>query len=207
MRKIVVTISREFGSGGRKIGELLAQSLGISFYDKALIDMAAEKSGLSKEFIESREQQMNSSLLYMLTMNNYYSNAMLSKDILSPQDSLFITQGKLIKSIAEKESCVIVGRCADYILRKRDDCLNLFIYADMENKVKRAVEEYGIAPDNAENELRKNDKARATHYHHYTGRSWGDVHNYHMCLSSSMLGVEGTAAMLKAYVNKIRLDG
>jgi cytidylate kinase len=194
--KIVITISREFGSGGRRIGERVAERLGIPFYDKKLIGIAAEQSGLSAEFIEDHEQKIHNSFLFNIAVSGFYSGNVFNKDTLLPEDQLFLTQTKIIRELAETQSCVIVGRCADYILRGRSDAFHVFVFSDMVHKIDRAVREYGLDPAKAEAELKKRDKARANHYNHYTGRNWGETHNYHLSANSDYLGAENLAEMI-----------
>ncbi|MDR2932512.1 MAG: cytidylate kinase-like family protein [Oscillospiraceae bacterium] len=195
-RQPVITISREFGSGGREIGERIANELGIQYYDRKLIDIAAEQSGLSPDFIRDNEQKITNSFLFNISVSGYYSGNAFARDNLLPEDKLFLTQAKIIQDIADREACVIVGRCADYILRKNSDCLNIFIYSDKESKIKRAVAEYGIDPAKAAGILDKQDKARANHYNHYTGNTWGDKGNYHLCLHSGFLGADKIVSMV-----------
>jgi cytidylate kinase len=198
--KIVITISREFGSGGRRIGEKVAQRLGIPFYDKKLIGIAAEQSGLSTEFIENHEQKIHNSFLFNIAVSGFYSGNVFNKDTLLPEDQLFLTQTKIIRELAEKQSCVIVGRCADYILRGYEGSFHTFIYSDMASKVNRAVQEYGLDPAKAEVEIKRRDKARANHYNHYTGRSWGEIHNYHLSANSDYVGAENLVEMMVSAV-------
>ena len=182
-QKIIITIGREYGSGGRMIGKLLAECLGISFYNKEIIEMAAKKSGMSEEAFERVDETAASSLLYSIATGAYI-------------------QSEIIKSIAKKESCVIVGRCADYILKDRDDVVNIFIHADKESRKARAINDYGISLNKADGYLNKIDKKRRTYYNYYTGEKWGNSKNYHLCLDSSLLGIEGTVHMIEAFIKE-----
>lgn len=182
-KQIVITLSREYGSGGRYIGRLIAEKMGISFYDKSIIIGMSEKTGFSQEFIEDHEQSRG----ILSAFNNGYYNG------LSNGDELFIKETEMIKEIADKKSCVIIGRCADYILRNRDNVIRIFIYGNMEDKVQRAVTYYGLDPENAEKTIRRRDKERALHYKHYTDREWADKENYDLCIKSDFWGVEETA--------------
>lgn len=184
--KTVITISREYGSGGRAIGWLVADKLGIKLYDKDLITAVAEKTGLSPEYIENSEQKRN--MLDGLNNGYYYS--------LTNADELFMQESKMIKEIASKESCVIIGRCADYILKDYDNVINIFIYADMEDRMKRAIDKYGISKSNAEKEIKNKDKRRASHYKYYTGNVWGDSKNYDLCINSSKFSEEEAANLI-----------
>jgi cytidylate kinase len=195
-QNMVITISREYGSGGRRIGEKVAQRLGVPFYDKKLIGIAAEHSGLSAEFIEDHEQKIHNSFLFNIAVSGFYAGNVYNKDTLLPEDKLFLTQTKIIRELAETQSCVIVGRCADYILRGHEGAFHAFIYADMASKVNRAVHEYGLDPAKAEAEIKRRDKARANHYNHYTGRSWGEIHNYHLSAHSDYIGAENLAELI-----------
>ena len=193
MHKNVITISRGYGSGGTEIGRMIADEMKIPFYDKELIEIAAKESGYALDFIEENGEYAKNSLLFHIAMNGAFGANIYSKDNMSVVDKIYIIQSKIIKDIAEKGPCVIIGRCADYILRSRDDCLNLFIYSnDFEFKKdilsKSASENFSIT----EKEIAKKDKSRASHYKHYTGREWGAVSNYHASFDSSFLGLERT---------------
>lgn len=187
----VITISREYGSGGRYIGKLVAQKLGIKLYDKEIITKLSEKTGLSTEYIKTHEQKTN--ILDNLN-NGYYYN-------LNNNDELFIKESDLIKELA-KESCVIVGRCADYILKDQKNVTNIFIYSDMKNKIKRATKYYKLNKNTAEKEINKINKLRSNHYKHYTGETWNNPENYDLCINSDTLGVEDTAELICKLINK-----
>lgn len=181
---VVITISREYGSGGHLIGEQIAERLGIKFYDKELIRLVAQDSGFSEEFISEKEQHMPSSLLYQMIMQDY--EAPIEKS-LSPDDALFVAQSRVIRRLANEGPCVIVGRCADYILRDVPGCIHVFLHADLPHKIERAVEEYGIRRETAADEIERINRARETHYYHFTGKRWGDMHNYHLTCDTGML--------------------
>lgn len=191
-RKILITVSREYGSGGRYIGKMVADKLGIRFYDKDLIIKLAEKTGLSEEYIENHEQKRNA----LSGFNKGYSSDPNSGD------ELFIKQAEIIKEIADKESCVIIGRCADYLLENKENLVKVFVYSSMEDKVKRAVTYYGLDEDKAEKEIKRSNRERAIHYKHYTNRDWTDKSNYDICVNSDLLGVEKTAELLYAMINE-----
>ena len=185
--KNIITISREFGSGGRSIGRAVAEKLGYAFYDGELVKEVAQRSGFSPEFIEESGEYANarSSLLF------YWATAKQhTMENLSMHDQLYITQSKIIEELAEKGKCVIVGRCADYILRERTDCLHIFIHADMESRAKRVIERYGANEKAIEKRLEDKDKKRMVYYKNYTGRAWGVAKNYDLCLNSGVLGEE-----------------
>lgn len=183
---IVVTIAREYGSGGRYVGRLIADKLGIKFYDKDFIEKLAQETGLSEEYIEENEQKMGK---FSNFNNGYYIG-------LNNSDDLFLKESELIKELADKESSVIIGRCADFILKDRKDVLKVFIYSNMEDKVKRATEIYGFDKIKAEKEIKRIDKLRSNHYKHYTEKEWKDYSNYDICINSDKLGVEKSAELI-----------
>lgn len=189
---IVITISREYGSGGRYVGRLIADKLGIKFYDKELVAKVAEETGLSEEYIESHEQKRTA----LNSLNSgYYAG-------LDNSDELFIKESDTIQKIADEESCVIIGRCADFILKDRKDVIKVFIYSSMEDKLKRATEIYNMNKAKAEKEINRINKLRANHYKHYTERNWNDAENYDICINSDTLGVEKTADLICEIINR-----
>ena len=207
--KKIITISREYGSGGRSIGKKVADRLGISFYDSEIIDMAAETSGLSKEFISGTEQSISSGLLYTLLLGTSYAtpgttglHAGTRASMSIPlADQVFNAQRQVVIDLAKKGPCVIVGRCSDYILThteeiNKDDVLNVFIYAPLEFKAKRAVELKGLDEANAWKDVKLIDKRRANHYNTFTEQTWGDRKYYHALLNSSLFGIDGTADII-----------
>ncbi len=183
---VVITIAREYGSGGRYVGRLIADKLGIKFYDKDFIEKLAQETGLSEEYIEENEQKMSK---FSNFNNGYYIG-------LNNSDDLFLKESELIKELADKESSVIIGRCADFILKDRKDVLKVFIYSNMEDKVKRATEIYGFDKIKAEKEIKRIDKLRSNHYKHYTEKEWKDYSNYDICINSDKLGVEKSAELI-----------
>ncbi len=185
-RQIVITIAREYGSGGRYIGRLIADKLGIKFYDKEFIAEIAKETGLAEEYIENQEQKRE----VLAGLNNGYYVG------LDNSDELFIKEAELIKKVANKESCVIIGRCADFILRDRNNVIKVFVYANQEDKIKRAVEIYELDKAKAEKEIKRIDKLRANHYKHYTEKKWNDHSNYDICINSDTLGVEKSADLI-----------
>lgn len=185
-KKFVITISREYGSGGRYVGRLIADKLGIKLYDKDLIIKLAERTGLAEEYIENNEQKRNA--LDILN-NGFYAG-------LNNDDELFLNESELIKEIASNESCVIIGRCADFILKDQKNVLKVFITSSMEDKIKRATEIYGFDKNKAEKEINRINKLRANHYKYYTGNNWTDSSNYDLCINSDLYGVEKTADII-----------
>ena len=179
----VITISRQFGSGGRTIGRQVAQKLGIPCYDQELMEKLAEKSGFAKEYIKERGEYTE--------RGGWLANALSGRigGGMNNQDHIWIAQRELILELAGKGPCVIVGRCADYILKDQADCLNVFIHADMEHRAKRIVEQYGQREDAPEKRLRDKDKRRTAYYQFYTDMEWGRAENYHIALDSGALGI------------------
>lgn len=185
MSNRIITIGREFGSGGRTIGREVAKKLGIPCYDQELIVKMAEESGFTREYVEkeSENASLGSWAASALGMDGTYTAP-------TNQDRLWAVQSRIIREIAEKESCVIVGRCADVILEDKADLLRVFIHADFEARAKRIVEKYGETEVPTEKRLRDKDKRRALYYQFYTDRKWGDIENYDIILNSSALGPE-----------------
>lgn len=188
----VITISRQYGSAGHAVGELIAQKLGISFYDSKLIDLTAEASGFTPEYVKAHEQKLSNGLLYQLYKQNYaYVN-----EAIPPQDMLFMVQTKVIRDIAARESCVIVGRCADFILKGHPHCFNVFVHADDAFRLNRVITDYGADPEEAEKEMEKKDRERMNYNKHYTKREWANLKDFDMTVESSLFGIEITAAMI-----------
>ena len=192
MKKKIVTISRQYGSGGRYIGENLAKAMGVPCYDEKLIDMVAKESGFAQSFVAEKGERMTGSLLFNIASSLSFANNVFSTNNgVTLQDEIYFTQNRIIKELADKGPCVIVGRCADYILREREDCLNVFIFADNESKIERAEKYFNITREEAPAVLKKKDKARANHYKYYTDQEWGMASNYDLCLNSGLIGIEG----------------
>ncbi|MCI7145407.1 MAG: cytidylate kinase-like family protein [Clostridiales bacterium] len=196
----IITIGREFGSGGRLIGKRLAEKLGVTFYDKQLLDRIAEESGYSKEMMESAKKKAKNSFLYSLASAMGTGEA--GPESLSLNERFFLAQFDTIRKIAEEESCVIVGRCADYILRGIPYATNVFIYAEEADKIKRAVNEYGVPEDQVKKLMKDTDKARANYYAYHTGRKWGEPINYNLCIDSGYLEIEDIVDLIIAYSEK-----
>lgn len=199
--KKVITISREFGSGGRLIGRRLAEKLGVPYYDKELLDKIAEEAGFSREMIESVEKRAKNSFLYSLASAMGTGEA--GPESLSLNERFFLAQFDTIRKLAEEESsCVIVGRCADYILRDLPYATNVFIYAEEADKIKRAVKEYGVPEEGVKKLMKDTDKARANYYAYHTGHKWGEPINYHLCLDSGYLEIEDIVDLIIDYSNR-----
>ena len=180
----VITISRQFGSGGRTIGRQVAAKLGIPCYDQELIEQLAEKSGFTPEYIKERSEYAERGGWLANALSGRISGGM------NNQDHIWIAQRELILELAAKGPCVIVGRCADYILKENADCLNVFIHASMEQRAERIVKMYGERPDSPEKRLKDKDKRRKAYYQFYTDTEWGVAEHYHLALDSGVLGLE-----------------
>lgn len=197
----IVTIARQFGSGGREIGEELSKKLGVKFYDKELISIAAKESNIAPEIFENVDEKATNSLLYSLSLGLYsFSNTYSVGDNLPVNDKLYILQHKIIKKVADEGPCVIVGRCADHILRDRNDVLRVFIYADLDFRVKRAIDLKGVKPSKAEQVVQKTDKSRSNYYNFYSGKKWGLTENYDLCINRTKLTCEQVAEIIENYL-------
>ena len=184
MAKRIITISREFGSGGRFIGEEVAKKLGVAYYDKNIIDEIAEQSGLSPDYIQESAE--------LSPKKGLFAYAFIGRDITgkSVEDMVYEAQRKVILELAEKEPCVIIGRNADYILRDRDDVLNVFIHGNMPEKIQRIIGLYNVEEEEAVKMMADTDKRRMINYNFYTDQKWGRASNYTLCLNSSQLGYD-----------------
>ncbi|MBE6994716.1 MAG: cytidylate kinase-like family protein [Ruminococcaceae bacterium] len=189
----IITISRQFGSGGHTVGQLIAEKLGLPLYDNELVTKIAEKSGFDVSFVKE-----NSEKVFTAMGMSYYMGFQnpAAYTPLSLYDQLYIAQHNIIRELAEKEECVIIGRCADYILEDRDDTLRTFIYADNDYRAKRIIESYGDNGVKVEKRIKDKDNGRSAYYRHYTNREWGDPANYHMCLNSGFIGIEQCADLI-----------
>ena len=200
----IITISREFGSGGREIGQKLAKALNISYYDKELLAIASKKSGIHEDLLGSLDEKPTNSLLYSLVMGTYTFGSIGAGLDMPLNDKVFIAQCEVMKEIAQKESAVIVGRCADYILRDVLPCINLFFYADIEKRAARIAREHNLSLDKAKDLITKTDKQRANYHNFYSSEKWGRAQNYHLCIDTAALGIDGTVSLLKNYVELIK---
>lgn len=195
MTKRIITISREFGSGGRSIGKKLAEKLGYKYYDREIIEKIAEDSGFSKRYIEDMQESN--------TYRGLFNIGLLSRDQTgkSIDDYIWEYQTKIIEEIGNSdEKAVIVGRCSDYILKDREDTIHLFIHADIEKRKKRVVERYGEREESIEKRLKTKDKKRIVYHRFYTDRKWGDVHNYTMTLNSGVIGIDNCVKIIEEAV-------
>ena len=198
-QRFVISIGRQYGSGGREIGKKLAEDLDIPYYDKELLTVAAKNSGFAQEIFATHDEKPSGSFLYSLVMGVY------SGDNLPINHKLFLAQFEAVRKLADEGSCVIIGRCADYALENYADCVKVFVHADSQYRLQRVIEEYGIDKHKAQEAILKTDKQRAGYYHFYCGRKWGAVENYDITLDSSILGIDKTVALIKDYV-KLRYE-
>ena len=196
-QKCIITIGRQFGSGGRYVGRLLAEKLGIPFYDKELLSEAAKQSGICEEILEDHDEKPTRSLLFSLVtgMQHHMGTGSFYMDM-PLNHRIFLAQFDAIRNLAAEGSCVIVGRCADYVLREDPNTLRVFVKADMPSKIARAVKYYGVEEDKAEERIRKADKQRASYYNYYATATWGDVENYDLVVDTGLLGVEGAVELI-----------
>lgn len=200
-KNFVLNIGRQLGSGGHAIGTILAKEFGIKFYDKEVLDLAAQESGFSKYFFERDDEHRGfvkslfNSIIPFTSSGDPYGNQLSS-------ESLFKFQSDAIKKAAERESCVFVGRCADYVLRDHPRCVNIFISANMEDRVARLMQNLQIDAQEAEKRALEGDDKRASYYNYYSALTWGEAATYHICINSSVLGLEGTADFLKSFIVK-----
>ena len=200
--RIILTIGRQFGSGGREIGKKLSAALGIGYYDKELMVEAAKDSGLCQEAFERADERTANSLAYMFTMGGPYLSMFTPYvDILS-NDQLFKLQSDTIRKLAERDSCVLVGRCADYILRDDPACESFFIHNSCANRIERVTRQLGVSVEEAQELMAKKDKSREAYYNYYTNKTWGMAESYHFSIDVSVLGIDETVNMLRMLVEK-----
>ena len=202
-KECIITIARQFGSGGREIGEALAKALGVKCYDKELISLAAKESGVDPEVFNNVDEKATNSLLYSLSMGLYSFGTGFNADRLPVNDKLYLLQHKIIKKLALDGPCVIVGRCADYVLRHCKNVVRLFICADMDYRIKRAVEKKGVKESKAEQVINKTDKSRANYYNFYSGMKWGDPENYDLSVNRTKLTLEQAIGVIQGYLKAV----
>lgn len=201
MANTIITIGRQYGSAGREIGYKVAKDLGIKLYDKEMLDRAAKESGLCQELFETHDEKPTSSFLYSLVMDTYslgYTSG--SYTDMPINHKVFLAQFDAIKKIADKGPCILVGRCADYALEEYDNVLSLFIHAKMDARIRRIARIYDLTDAKARDIIVKTDKKRASYYNYYSNKKWGATESYHMCLDSSVLGINGTAEAIEHLV-------
>ena len=201
MSNLIITIGRQCGSGGREIGNRLAEKLNIKCYDKELLTLAAKQSGLCKELFETHDERPTNSFLYSLVMDTYSMGYTTSSFLDMPLNhKVFLAQFDTIKKLAEEESCIIVGRCADYALADHPNRTSVFISADMDAKIERISKLYDMTKEKAKDTIIKTDKKRSNYYNYYSNKKWGDVGSYDLCLNSTRLGIEGTIDLILEYI-------
>ena len=199
--KTVITIGRQFGSGGREIGEKLSKAYGINYYDRELLARAAKESGFCEEILQNHDERPTNSFLYNLVIDTYSFGYNSSAFVDMPiSQKVFLAQFDTIKKVADEGPCVIVGRCADYALDGRDNVINLFIYADDDFKIRRVMDIYDLDENKARDMINKKDKQRQSYYNYYTNRKWGKADTYDLCINSSVLGVDGSVKLIKQFV-------
>ena len=201
MSNKIYTIGREFGSGGKAIGEKLAERLGIKLYDKELLQQAAKDSGFCEEIFENHDEKPTNSFLYSLVMDTYSVSGYSAAPFLDMplNHKVFLAQFETIKKIAETESCVIVGRCADYALADNPDCINIFIHADMDIRVRNICKSLNVTENKARDIINKTDKQRASYYNYYTSKKWGDSKSYNLSLDAGKLVIDNCVEMILKY--------
>ncbi|MCD7776422.1 MAG: cytidylate kinase-like family protein [Firmicutes bacterium] len=201
MSNRIVTIARQYGASGRFTGELLSEATGMPYYDRELITMSADRSGVKEEVLESHDEKAQSSLLYTLAIGsvNYGIND-VSQYTMPMSDKLFVQQSNLIHELAKKSSCIIVGRCADYVLRDEKNIVRVFLKADLNVRAERVAQRHSISLSEAQSMCIKTDKRRANYYSHYTGQKWGQMNLYDLVIDTTKIDAKGASAVIKAYI-------
>lgn len=202
--KNIITISRQYGSGGREIGAKLAASFGIPFYDNELITRAAKESGYAEAAFHNAETKATNSFLYSIAMGmSAYGNQEIGFSHLSLDDRIYLAQSDIIRKVAEEGPCVIVGRCADYVLKDMENVIHVFVHADMEFRKDRAIQMDHLDPNKAEDTILKIDKRRANYYNYHSGEKWGQATNYHLSINSGFVGIDNAVDCIKAYADAV----
>ena len=201
---LIITIGRQFGSGGREIGKRLADLFGIAYYDKELIKLASEESGLCKEFFEKADEKASQSIIGGLfgTRFPFISDGAIPYGSCLSNDALFKIQSDVIRELAEKQSCLFVGRCADYILRDHPRCVNIFVSASKEARIERLMHIHHISTEAAEELMEKADKKRSAYYNYYTNKTWGMASSYNFSIDVSVLGIDETVEFMKSFIER-----
>lgn len=202
--KYVITFARQFGSGGHEVAKTTAEILGIPFYDKELIAIAAKESGLSEHLFDGLDEKPTNSFLYSLVMGVQSGTSTYCRygDV-TGSDNIFRIQAQVIRQIADKEPCVIVGRCADYILQEYENLVSVFVHANIEQRIERIMKRYDLKEKNAEDYINKTDKRRNSFYNFYTNRVWGSVDNYNLAIDTAQIGIKNAAEIIAEYVKKL----
>ena len=206
MADYVITIARGFGSGGKTIGKILAEKLDVNYYDSDLIKLASEESGINIELFGKSDERVKAGLFKRY--NPEYDSKILPPDDdgYVSSDNLFNIQAKIIRDLAEGENCIIIGRCADHVLRENEKVIRLFFYADEETSIQNVIDIYGVSKKVAKAKIDSIDKTRASYYKYYTGKSWNDVNNYDLCINTTKLGFEKSAEAVIAYMRSIGIN-
>ena len=200
--KVVITIGRQYGSGGHEVGRRLAEKMGVRCYDKELLELAAKNSGLAEELFDKQDEKPAGSLLYSMVMDTYsfgYSDAYSDMPI---NQRIFLAQFDTIRKLAEEESCVIVGRCADYALEDNPNCVSVFVTAPMENRIQTIMKRCDLSEKKAEAHIIKTDKKRSSYYDYYSDKKWGSSSSYDICASTADIGIDGVVDLILYYVDK-----
>ena len=198
--KTVITIGRQFGSGGKEIGEKLAKDLGVKCYDKELLTVAAKESGLCEELFENHDEKPTNSFLYSLVMDTYSLGYTSSYSDMPINHKVFLAQFDAIKKLAEREPCVIIGRCADYALEDNPYAISIWVKADMDWRIRRIMDKYELNESKAADMIQKADKKRASYYNYYSSKKWVDGKSYDLCLDSGKLGIDGAIDLIKKFI-------
>lgn len=202
IQHVIITIAREYGSGGHLLGEMLSKELGIKLYDKEFIHLVAEKSGINEQYIKKNEQSIPSFWLKCILGKN--SEQSLERS-LSSDDVLFVAESKIIQELAEKGPCIIVGRCADFVLRDYPNLIKVFCYSDLKSACVRCVQEYGVSEEKAESEIKRINHNRIAHYEYYTGEKWGEPHHYNLMINTGNIDLSVACNLIKSiYKNRIK---
>ena len=199
--KSIITIGRQYGSGGREIGQKLAEAFGIKCYDNELLDRAAKESGICQELFENHDEKPTNSFLYSLVMDTYsmgYASSALSG--MPINHKVFLAQFNAIKEIAKEGPCVMVGRCADYALADNPNLVSVFVHAPLENRIRRIATKYDLTDSKAKDSILKTDKKRASYYNYYSNKKWGDAASYQLCIDSSVCGIDGSVEAILNFV-------
>lgn len=206
MEKMIITIARQYGSSGRMIGRKLADHLGIRYYDKELLRLASNESGIDEELFFKADEKLKQSFFDHIARKKYKESWISpDSDDFTSDDNLFNFQAKIIRGLAEKESCVIIGRCADYILRDREDVLRIYVHAPFEERLREVLTLSPLTEDEARKQMEKTDRLRGEYYSYYTGgRSWSSADNYDLCINTSRVGIEECVEMVMKYVDAVK---
>ena len=196
---MVITVGRQYGSGGREIGTMLAERLGIAYYDDMLLKEAARESGLCEDLFRNFDERPKS-FLYSIAMDPYSFSVNHVTPKGSIEQQVYLATYETIKKLADKGPCVLIGRCADYALKDRDDVINIFITAPLNNRIERVARRNDISLEEAKDRIKKTDKSRASYYNYYSSKDWGEAKSYDLCIDSSLLGVEGTVDLLEKMI-------